>query len=59
MQEEKFFEKIISYDNFEDVEKIINNNLKENYFLVRHSTIEKKLFFKNFENPNTKIFGEI
>jgi hypothetical protein len=58
MKEELIIEKIVLYDNYSDVNKIINNNSKKNYFLVRHNSCEKKLFFKNFNPPTKKIVGD-
>ncbi len=57
MKEELFLEKIVLYEKESEIKKIIFDNIKKNYFLVRHSTNDKKLFFKNFETPHSKIFG--
>jgi hypothetical protein len=57
MFEELLKEKIICYENNNEVFSILKNNLKENFFLVRHFSREKKLFFKKFKTPHKNIVG--
>ena len=40
-------ERIISYENEKDIQKIIDENFKEEFLFVRHDSNHKKLFFKN------------
>jgi hypothetical protein len=55
MEEKLINEKIITYKNQSEISNLINSNLKEKYFLIRHSSSENKLFFKKSKTPHIKI----
>ena len=47
-------EKIVSYLNINEVQKIVKTNTKQNFIFVGHNTDKKILFFKKINSqPHT------
>lgn len=52
-------ERIISYDNNNEINKIISKMSNEEFFLTEHNTKQKQLYFKKFNNhPSKKIMED-
>jgi len=52
-------QRIISYEDFDQVHKIIQDMSIEDFLLVEHKTHTKQLFFKKIPNePETIIIGD-
>jgi hypothetical protein len=45
-------ERIFSYYRNNEIEKIINSNFRNDFFLVKHDTNHKQLFFKKINLPH-------
>jgi hypothetical protein len=49
-------ERIISYENNNEINQIISKMSNDEFFLTEHKTTLKKLYFKKFNNhPSKKI----
>jgi len=52
-------ERIISYENNNEINKIISKMNTEEFFLTEHKTNSKQLHFKKFKNhPSRKIMED-
>jgi len=52
-------ERIISYENNNEINQIISKMTNEEFFLTQHKTNSKQLYFKKFENhPSRKIMED-
>ena len=59
MMNYNFEERIINYEETNQIQKIIDELFIENFFLVKHSSTKKQLHFKKLKStPKTIIFGD-
>ena len=52
-------ERIISYEDNNNIQEIISKMLSQKFLLTKHKTTNKKLYFKKIEKlPQTKLAGD-
>ena len=51
-------ERIISYENNNEINKIIQTMTSEDFFLTEHKTTSKQLYFKKFNSIPTLTITE-
>lgn len=51
-------ERIISYENNNEINQIISKMSDQEFFLTEHKTTTKQLYFKKFNNHPSKIIRE-